>query len=446
MFRIFTDHYEMPSQKLIPPELLLERVDEFFRTTLKPDETALRFAIVNRTAYGYIIEATILKGGNGNMRGDLRPSPPSVVHEKPQRPFIAVFVVPTGVRASIGGYIGDATPALREVSQECALVITHPNVVNTGFLNFMPNNSLYIEGFWLDEFLKGRIGLRIVDRNPIGVILDTPGAGSDAEKGMLRTIEAYNAVRGVEVVGVVRTKMPVGGKSYLSESGILVGEVSNPEVLFDATDELIGDGARTIAVATHIKIPPGIMDLFHSGKAPDPYGGTEAIISHSIGHLRSIPAAHAPMLANEEAQELLKRDIVDPRAAAECVAPHGFLGSVLGGLHRAPLPCPIHEADVTVSDVCAVILPAGCLGGVPALTAIQRGIPVIAVKENETVLNVDAKAIGMKNIKEVSNYHEAREVLRDLKNRESFNEIFPIPRETLSPKSLKRPLWPLHCS
>lgn len=420
MFRIFTDHYEMPSPKLIPPELLLERVDEFFRMTLKPDETVLRFAIVKGAAYGYLIEATILKGEKSNMRGGLRPSPPSIVHEKPQRPFITVFIVPTGVRASIGGYIGDATPALREVSQECALVITHPNVVNAGFLNFMPDNSLYIEGFWLDEFLKGRIGLRIVDRNPIGVILDTPGAGRDAEKGMLRTIEAYQAVRGVEVVGVVRTKKPVGGKSYISESGILVGEVSNPEALFDAADKLIGDGARTIAVATHIKIPPGIMDLFHSGKAPDPYGGTEAIISHSIGHLRGIPAAHAPMLTQEEAQELLKRDIVDPRAAAECVAPYGFLGSVLGGLHRAPLPCQIHEADITVSDVCAVILPAGCLGGVPALTAIRRDIPVIAVKENETVLHVDAKTlgmIGMKSITEVSNYYEVREVLSALKNR-----------------------------
>ena len=41
-----------------------------------------------------------------------------------------IFIVPTGIGASIGGHAGDATPAARLIASTCNKLILHPNVVN----------------------------------------------------------------------------------------------------------------------------------------------------------------------------------------------------------------------------------------------------------------------------------------------------------------------------
>ena len=72
-------------------------------------------------------------------------------------------------------------------------------------------------------------------------------------------------------------------------------------------------------------------------------------------------------------------------------------------------------------------MPASCLGGIPALAAEFHGIPLIAVRENTTILDVTNAKMGMRNVVEVETYLEAAGVLLAL-------------REGISLESLRRPL------
>src|SRR5580658_7126198 len=66
------------------------------------------------------------------------------------------LVVPTGVGASIGGFIGDASPVARAFEAVADVTILHPNVVNGADLYGAGDRSLYVDGFTLDEFFAGR--------------------------------------------------------------------------------------------------------------------------------------------------------------------------------------------------------------------------------------------------------------------------------------------------
>jgi hypothetical protein len=82
---------------------------------------------------------------------------------------------------------------------------------------------------------------------------------------------------------------------------------------------------------------------------------------------------------------------------------------------------------ISVNNIGAIITPASCLGGVPALAAEFSGIPLIAVRENKTVLNITNDKMQMRNVIEVSSYLEAAGLVVAL-------------REGISLESLRRPL------
>jgi len=75
----------------------------------------------------------------------------------------------------------------------------------------------------------------------------------------------------------------------------------------------------------------------------------------------------------------------------------------------------------------AIIVPASCLGGIPALAAEFHNIPLIAVRENRTILDVTNDDMRMRNVIEVETYLEAAGVLIAL-------------REGISLESVRRPL------
>ena len=54
--------------------------------------------------------------------------------------FNVVFLVPTGINATIGGHAGDAGPVARLLASVCDTLILHPNVVNASDINEMPEN------------------------------------------------------------------------------------------------------------------------------------------------------------------------------------------------------------------------------------------------------------------------------------------------------------------
>ena len=67
-----------------------------------------------------------------------------------------VFIVPTGIGASIGGYAGDAGAYARKFAKHTNLIV-NPNVVNAGGFSAITDTMLYTEGYTLDSFFKDEI-------------------------------------------------------------------------------------------------------------------------------------------------------------------------------------------------------------------------------------------------------------------------------------------------
>ena len=77
-----------------------------------------------------------------------------------QEQFNAVFLVPAGIGAEIGGHAGDATPAAKTLAAICDQLIVHPNVVNASDINEMSANMQYVEGSIVSRLLMGAVSSR----------------------------------------------------------------------------------------------------------------------------------------------------------------------------------------------------------------------------------------------------------------------------------------------
>jgi hypothetical protein len=188
-----------------------------------------------------------------------------------------------------------------------------------------------------------------------------------------------------------------------------------------------------VAIASKIGISKGLYkEYFESdGTIINPWGGVEAMLTHSISMLFNIPSAHAPMAEDmEEANALF--GIVDPRMAAEAESTCP-LHCVLKGLHRSPRIITdrmlfAQPEILTAADISCLVIPDKCVG-LPTLAALEQGIAVIAVKENrnkmENELNKLPFAPGKLFI--VENYLEAVGIMTALK-------------AGVTPSSVRRPL------
>ncbi len=342
--------------------------------------------------------------------------------------FCAVHIVPTGVKAAIGGYEGDATPATNVLASVCDKIIVHPNVVNGVSLNLASANALYVEGYSLDSFLQGKLALRESLGNKIGVILDR-GMDKSGHDLAINTINAIRSVKGANILGYHVTHKSIGARAIKTQQGAFAGQVDDEKTLLDAARHMLKEGADSLAICAHIDVSMKDLSLYFKGKLPNPYGGTEAILSHLISREFMIPCAHAPIVSKKEIKKELFSGIIDARAGAEAMGP-AYLGCVLQGLSRAPRLVPMHLAsanDITVHSLGAIVLPYSCMGGIPALAAQKLGIPLIAVKENKTVMNVTPKHLRMKNIFVAENYWEAAGILASI-------------RQGIDPYELRRPL------
>src|SRR3989338_8266512 len=76
---------------------------------------------------------------------------------KSQKPDISCLIIPTGIGAVFGGYAGDANSLAKLFAQESKYLLTHPNIVNGAVLSDVPSNLIYLDGFFLDQFLLGKI-------------------------------------------------------------------------------------------------------------------------------------------------------------------------------------------------------------------------------------------------------------------------------------------------
>lgn len=315
---------------------------------------------------------------------------------------IGAFIVPTGIGASIGGFAGDASFWARKISKKCRLIV-NPNVVNAACFSGINDNMLYVEGYSLDAFFKGNIGLIPSENNKIGVVFDS-AISKEVLNVHINTINAVKTVYGIDIIGYELTKKEVGVEFYVDGSGVSTGNVNNLYTIKEAAETLIKRGADAVAIVC--KFPEDEGEDYANGIGVDPVGGVEAIISHYISKELQIPCAHAPAFENME----ISTQIVDPRASAEYITPT-FLPCILLGLSQAPQIVSKKSKDaILINDVDFLAVPYNAVGSVPVLKISKLGKKIYAIKENKTVLDVTPEKLGIK-CDIIDTYKELTELL-----------------------------------
>ncbi len=286
-----------------------------------------------------------------------------------------VLIVPTGIGAEIGGHAGDANPVAKLIGKCCDKLITHPNVVNASDINEMPENTLYVEGSILDRFLRGEIFLKEIFYNKILLAVNKPINNNtiNAVNGAMVTIGAD-----IQIVALDTPLEMIGFYKNLKADGKVTGYLELVEQIKDYNFD-------ALAIQTNIQVERETKLHYLKNGGVNCWGGIEAITSKLISDKLDKPVAHSPFVDWKNGQDDLAdfNEVVDPRMSAEMVS-LCYLHCILKGLHKAPRID--YEKGLSVDDVDFLITPIDCVGE-PHLACMDAGIPIIAVKENKTVLN-----------------------------------------------------------
>ena len=294
------------------------------------------------------------------------------------------LIVPTGIGASIGGFAGDASIWARKLAKHCRLIV-NPNVVNAACFSGITDNMLYVEGYSLDEFFKGKCKLQPSCENKVGVIFDK-AIKQEVLNVHINTINAVKTVYGIDICGYEITQEDTGVEFFVDNSGVSMGNVKNLETIKESACKLIQKGAEAIAIVC--RFPDEQGDDYANGIGVDPVGGVEAIISHYISKELKIPCAHAPAFDDIT----ISTNIVDSRCSAEYITPT-FLPCILIGLSQAP---KLSQTEgIGIDDTDFIVVPYNALGGIPVLEMIKRNKKVYAIKENKSVLDVTPDKLGI---------------------------------------------------
>lgn len=315
---------------------------------------------------------------------------------------LGAFIIPTGIGASIGGFAGDASFWAREFAKDFQLIV-NPNVVNAGCFSGITDNMLYVEGYSVDEFCKGRLNLNpTTKKNKIGVIID-----KSIPQGIINvhinTMNAVKTIYGCNIIGYDITKEDVGVEFAVDKSGISTGSVNNIQTIVESGKRLLEQGAEVLAIVCRFEDDD--FDDYSNGVGVDPVGGVEAIISHHISKTLKVPCAHSPAFDDIT----ISQEIVDSRCSAEYITPT-YLPCILIGLSQAPL-LNFDQNGYSVNDLKFLIMPANSLGSIPVFECLKRNIPVYAIGENKTVLDITKDKIN-ENIILVDSYEEALNIVK----------------------------------
>ena len=300
---------------------------------------------------------------------------------------LGIFIVPTGIGATIGGYAGDASAWARRFSKKSKLIV-NPNVVNAGGFSGINDNMYYVEGYALDEFSKGRLNLcPVTEQNRIGIVYDK-AVSEDVLNVHFNTQNAVNAIYDINISGYEITEKPVGIEFCLDESGISLGTVKRPKEFLKSAKKLLQSGCNAIALVGMFNEPEELNENYANGEGTDPVGGVEAILSHYLSKELKIPCAHSPAFSDYQ----IYSDIVNPKSASEYITPT-FLPCILLGLAQAPqLTC---ENGISIDNVDFIVTPVDALGNPTILEGARRGLPIYAIKENTTTLNITSDKLGL---------------------------------------------------
>lgn len=337
--------------------------------------------------------------------------------------FTAVLLIPTGIGAEIGGHCGDGNAVARLVASACDTLITHPNVVNASDINEMAENVLYVEGSIVTRLLMGQIGLQPVRSNRILMLMDKHSEKFFNDE-IINSVSSARVTLGIDC-DVHEMEDRVESISHYSKSGRATGEIYSIEKIFKVIEKFRSK-YDAVALSTFIKVPEYFNEkYFHDEEMINPWGGIEAMLTHSIAELFNIPCAHSPMMISSEIMEI-ELGVVDPRKAPETTSTT-YLHCILKGLHRAPRVVSF-DKGITLEDVSCMIIPDGCVG-LPTLACLENGIPIIAVKENKNNMKNNLEKFPFRKGKFfiVDNYLEAVGVMVSLK-------------AGVSPQTVRRPI------
>ncbi len=355
--------------------------------TLNESELALRFVVSKSDEKQAKIEILTLSGtdigqANENVSAQIRLRPYEATDS-----FNVALVIPTGVGVSVGGHAGDAGPVAKLLSSVADTLVTHPNAVNASDINEMPENALYVEGSVLSRLLLGTIGLQRVRNNRVLVVID------DHEDEIF-TNAAINAVNGARATyglscsEIIKINPRVRLSASYSASGRAIGEVENLDFLIQVLKDR-RDQYDAVALSSVINVPADYHQKYfdEGGEMVNPWGGVEAMLTHSVSTLLDVQSAHSPMF---ETRDIANVDpgIVEPRLAAEAVS-LTFLQCILKGLQRSPRIVsdqPLgQQALFDATNISCLVIPDGCLG-IPTLAALAQGIQVIAVRDDGNLM------------------------------------------------------------
>ena len=371
---------------------LIALVTEQVTKSMKSNEIPVRFAITETTSERLVCEIGIIQQPKDQKFPNIFEFKKRT-HENTHT-FNAALIIPTGVGAEIGGHAADATPVLKLLSKACDTIITHPNVVNGSDMNEMTANSIYVEGSVLTQLIMGSIGLQPVRSNRLLVVADN--SQPIFVNGALNSVNAARAIMGLTVEEVIVVDDIFRMVTRYSPSGRATGIVENIDALFNIIDQQKNE-FDAIAVSSCIRVPLNYhMDYFRSeGDMVNPWGGIEALLTHSISLKYGVPSAHSPMFESESIANM-DVGVVDPRMAAEAIS-LSFFQCVLKGLHKSPKitterSCIESNDILSAKDISCLVIPDGCLG-LPTLAALEQGIPVIAVEENTNLMKNDLSTL-----------------------------------------------------
>lgn len=408
---------------------LIQYFEEALKDNLQANQIPIRFVVSNSLNNNYECEVGLLEVENNHI-------PLPSIFEFQKRPpinaddFNSVVIIPTGVGAEVGGHAGDGNRIIRLLGSVCDNIITHPNTVNAADINEMPNNCLYVEGSILSRFLMGTVGLRKVRSNKILVIADDLSNNPEHPENKQFTDAAINAVSaarvtlGLECSEIILMDKPFLMESKFSASGRAVGEISYINRLNEKLKST-NKPYDAIAITSVIKVNKELLLGYNSGKIVNPWGGVEAMLTHYVSSTQNIQSAHAPMLDSFEIANL-DLGVVDPRMAAEAVTLAAF-HCVLKGLHKSPKVISLHPNTntnkmLTSADISCLITPDGCFG-LPHIAAIEQGIPVIAVTNQQKTMQNDLEVFGFKELHYAENYLEAAGIMQAIKEGISVSSI-----------------------
>ncbi len=338
-----------------------------------------------------------------------------------------VAIIPTGIGAEVGGDSGDGQAVMRLLASVSDRLITHPNTVNGADIIETTANMLYVEGSTLARFFMGSLGLLPTRANRILLAVDKR-MQEDGELTSLSINAASAARMGLGAnIDVVIIESPPIATILQSESGRAAGVIEGIETWYEQFAHYQND-YDAFGISSLLFSDSSIYEDYFAGKiSVNPWGGIEAILTHSLSLLLNRPIAHSPMYKSME-EIALPLGVVNPEMAAEAVS-KTYLHCILKGLHTSPRlitrAAELHLPGVlNAADVNCLVIPERCLG-IPTLAALLQGIKVIVVRDHHNVMKVNLNTLPWKRgqLIQVENYAEAAGVIAALKGGISLDSI-----------------------